>query len=144
MTRPACLTNKRLPKEAKDYEIRSRSREKGKAARLSLPEVVERSVAHCGTQVLRTRFSFVFRGVRVIIGRGARPLLVSSFLKSQPHILLRDTLWFFLFRPWQGQEIRAVSSLCGLCVVFRGGNENFFSFFFNRERKGYFNLLLEL
>lgn len=63
MTRPACLTNKRLPKEAKDYEIRSRSREKGKAARLSLPEVVERSVAHCGTQVLRTRFSFVFRGV---------------------------------------------------------------------------------
>ena len=28
MTRPACLTNKRLPKEAKDYEIRERERER--------------------------------------------------------------------------------------------------------------------
>lgn len=80
MTRPACLTNKRLPKEAKDYEIREESGERTEKAGLSdflFPEVVERlwlTGATTSSSYPRARFS-TSEGwlIRVIIGRATVP-----------------------------------------------------------------------
>lgn len=117
MTRPACLTNKRLPKEAKDYEIREREWREDRDGGDFLPEVVERLWLTGATTSFfdpRARFS-TSEGwlIRAIIGRATvfQRALVSKIAAAC--ILLRDTLWFFLdCGTAEGQEI-AVNLLCG-------------------------------
>lgn len=117
-----------------------RSREKGKAARLSLPEVVERSVAHCGTQVLRTRFSFVFRGVT---GSGDyRPwcatvtrIVVSKIAAT--HLATWHTLVFPFSTVAGTGNTRGQLVMRVVCCV-SGWEREFLFLFFQQREKGIF------